>query len=116
MTPRQLFKGSHSVSLNELFGNVVKGLWIVAIFMTAECKSAPRIFRFIQNVDTLIVLERAHLEFKVSAWMTYFKSLQPCLSDMQLTKPTPPEESRRVAKLPDLSRFLLLHSHCPALT
>lgn len=85
MSPRQLFKGSHSVSLNELFGNVVKGLWTVSIFMTAE------------------FLERAHLEFKVSAWMTYFESLKPCLSDTQQIKPSPPEQSRRVIKLPDLN-------------
>lgn len=59
-------------------------------------------------LNDLIVLERAHLEFKVSAWMTYFKSLEPCLHDMEQTKPSPPEQSRRVTHLPDLSQSPLL--------
>jgi hypothetical protein len=40
----QNFMGLHSVSLNELFGNVVKSLWSIAIFMTAECEAAYHIF------------------------------------------------------------------------
>jgi hypothetical protein len=85
MTPRQISKSSLSVSLNELFGNVVKGLWSVAVFMTAE------------------FLERAHLEFKVSAWMTYFNSLGPCLRDTEQSKASPPEQSRRVTHLQNLN-------------
>jgi len=81
----QTFMGSHSVSLKELFGDVVKGLWSIAIFMTAE------------------FLERAHLEFKVSAQMTYFNTLQHFLQDPQQSKPSPPEQSRRLTKLPDLN-------------
>ena len=62
----------------------------------------------LKNVDGLIVLERAHLEFKVSAQMTYFNSLQLFLEDSQQSKPSPPEQSRRVTNLPDLSLSLLL--------
>ena len=99
---------THSVSLNELFGNVVKSLWSIAIFMTAECEAILfLVFRSKKNVDSLIliVLERAHLEFKVSAQMTYFKSLQQFLEDSQQSKPSPPEQSRRVTNLPDLSPY-----------
>ena len=38
--------GTHSVSLNELFGNIVKSLWSIAIFMTAECET---VFFFVQK-------------------------------------------------------------------
>lgn len=100
--------GSHGVSLNELFGNVVKSLWSIAIFMTAECEAAYHLFVSFKNVDGLVVLERAHLEFKVSAGMTYFNSLQLFLQDSQQPKPSPPEQSRRVTHLPDLSSSLLL--------
>ena len=49
--------------------------------------------------------------------MTYFNSLQLFLQDSQLSKPSPPEQSRRVTNLPDLSPSLLLSSsRTPALT
>jgi len=48
-------------------------------------------------------LERAHLEFKVSAQMTYLNSLQLFLQDSQQSKPSPPEQSRRVTNLSDLN-------------
>jgi len=95
--------GSRNVSLIELFGNVVKSLWSIAIFMTAE------------------FLERAHLEFKVSAGMTYFKSLQLFIQDPQQSKPSPPEQSGRVTNLPDLNAKSALPSldrvetHLPAI-
>jgi hypothetical protein len=83
MIPRQT--SSRNVSLIELFGSVVKSLWSIAIFMTAE------------------FLKRAHLEFKVSAGMTYFQSLQLFIQDPQQSRPSPPEQSGRVTNLPDLS-------------
>ena len=49
MTPGQCFQGSHNVPLNELFGNVVKGLWSIAVFMNAECKAAYPLFCFVQK-------------------------------------------------------------------
>ena len=107
----QNFMGSHSVSLNELFGNVVKSLWSIAVFMTAECEVSSPFVSF-KNVDgVLVVLERDHLEFKVSARMTYLNSLQLFLQDSQQLKPSPPEHSRRVTNLPDLSPSLLPHVH-----
>jgi hypothetical protein len=69
-----------------------------------------------RNVDDLLVLERAHLEFKVSARMTYFNSLQVYLRDSQQSKPSPPEQSRRVTNLPDLSPSLSSSTYTPALT
>ena len=51
MTPRQIFKGSESISLTELFGNMVKCLWIIAIFMTAECKVLYHLFASFKNVE-----------------------------------------------------------------